>query len=177
MNELFLLIGAAVALAAVLANIGIWSPRRLWVKLTAVIVVALFAPVAYGGFAELLGKPKPVTFEWANRNAKEAEVLGSKLIENEAIYLWLALPGVAEPLAYVLPWSDKLARQLHKAGQEAEAKGQKVAMRKPFENSLDQMQQVFYPKAHQAPPPKQVAQDDGPLVFRGTVDTTSDREP
>ncbi len=168
MNEMLLLFGCAAALAAALANIGVWSPRRLWVKLSAVVAVAFFLPVTYGAFSELLSRPKPVGIEWAQRTVPEAVVLGSRTIEDKAIYLWLGLKGQQEPRAYALPWSKNLARQLHAAQKEAKAEGRSVMMRQPFERSLDQMERVFYPEPREAPPPKQVSQGEGPLVFQGT---------
>lgn len=172
MTDLLLLFAASATLAAILANIGIWSARSLWVKLSAIAAIALFLPATYGALAELLSRPKPVSIEWAQRAVPEAVVLGSNMIEDEAIYLWLGFEGQDEPRAYVLPWSDNLARQLHKAQQEADADGQKLKMRKPFEKGLDQMEQVFYPEPRDAPPPKQVSQGEGPVEFQGTTSGT-----
>jgi hypothetical protein len=50
-------------LAAVLANISIWSPRRIWVKATALTVTVAMMPLGYASFSELLSRPKPVTLE------------------------------------------------------------------------------------------------------------------
>jgi len=167
MSELLALFAFAAVLAAILANIGIWSPRRLWVKLSAVIAVALFLPAAYVAFAELLSRPKPVNIEWAQRNVPEAVVLGASMIEDKAIYLWLSFEGRDEPRAYTLPWSENLAKQMRKAQQQAEAEGTKVMVRQPFENNLDEMERVFYPEPRTPPPPKQVSQSQAPLVFKG----------
>ena len=170
MSDLFALFGIAAALAAVLANIGIWSPRRLWVKLSAVVAVALFLPASYGAFAELLSRPKPVDIEWAQRTVPEATVIASRMIEDKAIYLWLALDGLEEPRAYQLAWSKKLAKQLRQASQQAEAEGTAVKVRRPFDADMDEMERVFYPEPQPAPPAKQVSDDDtGPLVFKGTT--------
>ena len=65
MTDLFVLAGAAGLLAAVLANIGFWAPRKLWIKLSALLTVAFFLPTAYAALTELLGRPKPVDLEWA----------------------------------------------------------------------------------------------------------------
>lgn len=170
MNELLALFAIVAVLAAVLANIGIWSPRRLWVKLSAVVVVALFLPAAYAAFAELLSRPKPVSIEWAQRAVPEAVVLGSSMIEDKAIYLWLGFEGQDEPRAFALPWSENLAKQMRKAQQQAEAEGTKVMVRQPFEKNLDEMERVFYPEPRTPPPPKQVSQSTAPLVFKGTND-------
>ncbi|MGI9407978.1 MAG: hypothetical protein ACR2O4_16500 [Hyphomicrobiaceae bacterium] len=173
MNELLLFFGFAAVLAGVLANIGIWSPHRLWVKLIAVGVLALFLPLSYWAFSELLSRPKPAGIEWAQRAVPEAVVLGSSMIEDKAIYLWLRFAGQGEPRAYVLPWSKKLARQLHKAQQQGAANGRKVMMRKPFGSDLDRMERVFYSEPHSSPPPKLVSTKQGPLIFQGTGQSTN----
>ena len=80
--------------------------------------------------------------------------------------------GLDEPRAYALPWNRKLAKQLRQAQQQAEAEGTKVMVRQPFDGDINQMERVFYPEPRPAPPAKQVPQDEGPLVFKG-----SDTEP
>ncbi|MEM7223444.1 MAG: hypothetical protein AAF495_10720 [Pseudomonadota bacterium] len=154
----------AGALAAVLAKITIWSPRRLWVKLTALGVTALFLPLAYLAFSDLLSRPKPVQVEWVQRGVKEAEVLAVQYREDEAIYIWLGLAGTPEPRAYALPWSEQAAKQLHEAMREAEEKGTGVQMRDPFEPSHDESEPLFYARP-QDPPPEKAQQADNPLVM------------
>jgi len=73
-------------------------------------------------------------------------VLGSSMVEDEAIYLWLSFASQGEPRAYALPWSEKLARQLHKAEKQGEASGRKVLMRRPFGGDFNRMERVFYPE-------------------------------
>ena len=97
--------GAAI-LAAVLATIGIWAPRRAWIKAGAVAVTVLFLPLGYLGLADLLGKPKPWALELGGRDMEVASVVSSVMRENVAIYVWLQIPGIAEPRAYALPWSE-----------------------------------------------------------------------
>ena len=165
MTDLFVLAGAAGLLAAVLANIGFWAPRKLWIKLAALLTVAVFLPTAYAAFVELLGRPKPVDLEWAGRGLAEAAVLGAEIREGEAIYLWLRLEGVAEPRGYALPWNDRLARQLHEARREAEAEGSDLRMRLPFASNLEERDRRFYPAPRPATPPKQPTAD-GPVWFQ-----------
>src|SRR3954466_9706862 len=94
-----------VVLAAGLATISIWSPRKLWVKVGAVLLAACFMPISYASFADLLSKPKPVALEWFNRSMTEAMVLSARMQEGEAIYLWLQLPNSPEPRYYKIGWS------------------------------------------------------------------------
>jgi hypothetical protein len=155
MTELTYLFGAVAVLGGALASISIWAPRRLAVKVLAVIGVALFLPAAYAGFAQLLALPKPVALEWWQANAEEATVLAASFREDEAIYLWLQLNGVEEPRAYALPWHRDLAEQLQAAQREAEESQTQVQMRLPFEDSLDDQEPKFYA----TPQPQMPAKD------------------
>jgi hypothetical protein len=148
------LFATAALIAAALASISIWSPRRLPVKLGSLMLAAAFMPMGYAALADLLSKPKPVGYEWWLGNADHATVLASTIQEGEGIYLWLQLDNVAEPRAYVLPWDRKLAEQLQKAMQTAEEEQGGVGMRLPFEPSLDDREPKFYALPQPAPPPK-----------------------
>jgi len=148
----------AAALAATLGLISIWAPRRLAIKAAALAATVLFLPLAYASLVELLSKPKPVDLEWWLSHAADAEVLASRLVENEGIYLWLQLVDVAEPRAYVLPWDRASAEQLQQALREAEQQGSGVQMRLPFEPSLDDREPKFYALPQPALPPKDLLQ-------------------
>jgi hypothetical protein len=156
---------AATLLAAVLTLISIWAPRRLPIKGTALATSMLFLPLGYASLVDLLSKPKPVELEWWLREAAEdAEVLASRLVEGEGIYLWLQLPDVAEPRAYVLPWDRASAEQLQEAKREADQEGGGVQMRLPFEPSLER-EARFYARPQPAPPPKDLA-DSPPRLYQ-----------
>ena len=161
MKELFLLFAASTSLAAFLAFISVWSHRRLWAKVSAVLATALFIPTVYLSYADLLSRPKPVSFEWWQSDASEATVVGSKLREGEAIYLWIELPEVDEPRAYRLPWQQELAKQLFGAQREAEANGTKVQMRMPFKERVDEQEPLFYAQPQPPLPPKHADQGMG----------------
>jgi hypothetical protein len=157
MNDLLYLFGGAVVLASVLANIGIWAPRRLWVRVSALFTAALFIPLAYASAAALLSRPKPVSLEWVRGVTQEAAVLGSSIREGEAIYVWLQMPDSPEPRAYTIPWNQDLAQQLQEARTEAESHGTGLQMRLPFEESWDTREPKFYalpqPQLPQKEPP------------------------
>jgi hypothetical protein len=162
MSELTAVFTVLGGLAFVLANIAIWSPRKLRVKMGALATAAVFLPAAYMSLSEMLSRPKPVGSEWARRELAEATVIGAQMVEGEAIYVWLGLEGVKEPRAYTLPWDEKIARQLHGARRTAEASGTKVKMRNPFEPSNDQRERIFY-AAPQPPPPVKQRPVENPL--------------
>jgi hypothetical protein len=152
------LFAMTVALAATLGLIGIWAPRRLAIKGAALAAVVLFLPLAYASLVELLSKPKPVDLEWVLSGTTEAEVVASRLVEDRGIYLWLQLPDVFEPRAYVLPWDRTSAEQLQQALREAEQQGSAVQMRLPFEPSLEERAPKFYALPQPALPPKDLVQ-------------------
>jgi hypothetical protein len=160
-TELFYLFAASAALAAVLALISIWSHRKPWAKLCAVVATALFIPTIYLSYADLLSRPKPVSLEWWNRGAPEATVVSAKLREGEAIYLWIEMPGQDEPRAYSLPWAQEIAKQLYGAQREAEAKGTKVQMRLPFKELTEDQEPVFYAMPQPPLPTKNVESENG----------------
>jgi hypothetical protein len=157
MLDLLLLFGLALALVTILTNIGIWSQHRLAVKLTALAVAVLFLPTAYFSMVTLLSRPKPILLEWTAPKADETTVIAAQMKEDVAIYLWVQRPDSDEPRAYVLPWDEQVARQLHEAQRAAEAEGGTVQVRlAPQQNNLDPAERMFYTAPPAAPPPKVV---------------------
>ena len=165
MTTLFYLFAASAALAAVLATISVWSHRELWAKLSAVVATALFIPTIYLSYADLLSRPKPASLEWWHQDASEATVVGSKLREGEAIYLWIEMPDTDEPRAYKLPWQQEMAKQLHGAQREAQAMGTKVKMRLPFKDRTEARDPLFY-AVPQPPLPSKQAEQTASRFFR-----------
>ena len=159
MTELTYLFATLAVLAGVLTSISIWAPRRLVIKGTALVTTTLLLPLAYTSMVDLLSRPKPVDLEWW-LHAEEATVLGSQIQENEAIHLWLQLPDVAEPRAYVLPWNRDTAERLQQARRAAEQQGGDVRMRLPFEASQDDREPQFYAAPQPALPPKDYAEPE-----------------
>lgn len=143
-----------VLVAALLANIAIWSPRRMWLKLSALAAATAFIPLGYTSLSELMSRPKPVALEWIRRELPEATLVGATMRENEAIYLWLQVPDIDEPRAYTLPWSRKLAEQLQSAQREARKNRNGVRVRRPFDGSDDPRDRMFYAAPQEALPPK-----------------------
>ncbi len=138
MDNMTYLVAAVVLLAAVLASISIWAPRKLWIRTASVFAMAGLVAVAYVGFSDLLSRPKPIHPEWAMRTVDEANVLGASAREGEAIYVWLEIEGVAEPRAYKMPWNRDLAEQLQEATEEGRGNRTGVRVRSPFRAELDE---------------------------------------
>ncbi len=157
MVDLIALFAVAGILAVALAAITLGSGHRIWVKIGALVTVALFLPTIYVSLAALLSRAKPVGIEWAQRNAPSATVLGAYLQEGKSIYVWLMLAGEDEPRAYVLPWNKEQAKQLHEARREARKKGRKAMMRLPFKNKREDGPKMFYAPPQPSLPVKREA--------------------
>ncbi len=161
---LYFFVPAAI-LAAVLANIGIWSPRRTWIRIAAIAVVGIFLPLSYASVSELLSRPKPVSLEWMRRAMPEATLLGASMREGSAIYLWLRIAGTDEPRAYRLPWNKELAKQLQSAQRQAKKSRSGVRVRNPFDGTIDPRKRMFY-ASPQPPMPGKPLPDEVPLHYQ-----------
>jgi hypothetical protein len=157
MTDLTPLFAIMALLAIGLASICIWSPRRLALKAGALVLAFALMGTAYGAMLDLLSKPKPASFEWFLAKAPEATVLGSSMVEDKAIYVWLQLDGAEEPRAYRLPWDQHTAEQLQEAARAAAEQQTALRMRMPFEQSLDDREPRFYALPQPALPPKDSA--------------------
>jgi hypothetical protein len=165
MSVLLFVFSALVALAAGLAALAIWAPRRARVRAFALIIAAALLPLGYAGFSALLSRPKPASIEWARRSLPKATVVGSYLVEGKAIYLWLKLPDSEAPRFYQFPWSQKLARRLMRAQQAARKRGVRVRMRRPFGDMKDRVESRFQVEGHRPLPAKR-NRADRPMIYR-----------
>ncbi len=153
-------------LAAGLASIAIWSPRRLLVRVGAVALATLFLPTAWAAMSDLMSRPKPIDFEWWHQAEGEATVLSSQLREGDGVYLWLQISGAVEPRSYRLPWDRKLAEDLEKARAEAEKNGTPMMMRMPFERTYDKRDRKFYAMPQPALPDKPNRKGEEPALYQ-----------
>ncbi len=157
----------AVASMTLLSLLVFRSPAPFARKLAALAILAVFLPAMWAGTAELLGRPKPVGLEWWRDGGSSATLLGSRIEEGRAIYLWLLLDGEPEPRSYALPWSRSLAEALLQAERQAEANGTGVMVRRPFEPSLDDREPMFHALPQPALPPKDVLEPPPEIVAPG----------
>jgi hypothetical protein len=132
MNVMIYLFVATIAVAAVLAALAIWAPRKPWVRLVALGVTILFIPLGYLQLVELLARPKPASFEWFRKNVEQAQVLGASLDEGRAIYLWLRIDKDVEPRYYVFPWQQQTAERLEDLIDNAVRKNATIILKQPF---------------------------------------------
>ncbi len=132
MDVLFYVFAGATGIAAALATIAIWAPRPTRVRVTALVIAMFFIPVVYVQSIEMLSKPKPMSFEWYERNESKAVLIGITLDEGKAIYLWLQLPGSTEPRNYEVPWNLRLAEKLEDAVDDAVRRNSTIVLNNPF---------------------------------------------
>jgi len=95
----------------------------------------------------------------------EADVLSAHAVENQAIYVWIRLPAVSEPRAYVLPWSQKAAEQLQTAEQRAGERGTGIKVRLAFDSSSRSDESRFYAMPQPPRPPKN-AQSSSAIIYQ-----------
>jgi len=112
----------AFAVLALLAATLLWWAGKYRPRLATALAV-LLAATAYLAATEPLGYPKPARIEML-AELDGAEVLWFAAAPETGIDVLLAGPRL-----YAFPWSEQLARALHEAGQQAEAKGGTVRMR------------------------------------------------
>jgi hypothetical protein len=139
-ENLIYMFAATVGLFALLATIAIWSPKHTRVRVVALVAAVLMLPLGYIELIELLSRPKPMSFEWFNRDTKEATILAVSFEEGASIYLWLQLGDAPKPRYYALPWRQDLAERLEEAVDDAITRGSTVVITTPFSpKSLEEL--------------------------------------
>jgi len=132
MDVIYYIFAATIGIAALLGSIAIWAPRKTPIRVLALAAMTLFLPVAYTQFVALLSKPKPVAWEWIDRDVDKAEVLSVSFDEGKKIYIWLRLNGSIEPRFYSLPWRQQYAEDLEDAMEQANRTQSTAIMTEPF---------------------------------------------
>lgn len=166
MEQLTLWMFVFVVIMTPLAAIVVWSPRKLWVKILVLILsVGSLAP-AYIVFGDLLSRPKPIAMEWMLRETEQVLILGAKIENDVAIYLWLQIPEVKEPRYYIFPWDKDLALKLQEAMREARRRGDgTVLFLLPFKKSLERRNfGIEHPFPQLAMPEKAPSPERPPLI-------------
>ena len=151
MNSLLLFFVATISVAAMLATVAIWAPRRPVVRFAALTVTVLFIPIGYLQLTEMLARPKPIAFEWFRRNVEQAQLLGVSLDEGRAIYLWLRVDQDIEPRYYVMPWKQEVAEKLEDMIDNALRNNATIVLREPFIRKF--MEDLGDLNANIVPPP------------------------
>ena len=155
-----------IAFLGPLVALGIYASFRGRILTISMFLAALF--VWFFGMSDQLGRPKDVWMEWKFRHVEEATVLGSQIREGVGIYIWVALPGVAEPMSFKLPWNKQMAQELQQEARKAQEGETGLMIKLPFERSYDPQEKKFYsmpqPKIPDKPPGQAPVQVPRPVV-------------
>lgn len=151
MDMLFYFFAATIAVAALLAIIAIWAPRRPIVRFSALAATILIIPLGYIQLTEMLARPKPIEFEWFRKDVEQAQLLGVSLDEGRAIYMWLRIDKDIEPRYYKLPWKQQVAEKLEDLIDNALRHHSTIILKKPFIREF--MEDLGDLNANIVPPP------------------------
>lgn len=131
------LVGLAAVTGAGLVWLTATTATRPTARRAALLLAVAQVALFYAATADLLGRPKPIEVEVFESRLANAQVLAHNLRQDEAIFLWLRPAPGDDPIAYRLPWIERTARQLHAAGQKAEAEGGSVQFTVPGDDGTD----------------------------------------
>jgi hypothetical protein len=171
MDFLFSLLIAYFILSLGYALFSLRTTRSALFRVVAVLYLACSIALSLFLYNQLLSRPKPISQEFLSK-AKEAVVLAARVKPDEAIYLWLELPGRDQPAYYSLPWIDRVAQDLEGAKKQVEEHGGLILMKDPFAQTLraglkaDKDEQVFYASPPPRPPPKQGEDSPNGTAYR-----------
>jgi hypothetical protein len=134
---------AVIALFATAAWLAVWSRRDTWARPAAVALLLLGIPTIAAAGIQSLGQHRPLTLAW-ELAAGDYRVLAAKMVQDEAIYLYLDTPERSAPWPLTLPWDNEMANRIAKLQDEAQgdAKGQFMMT---YEPSLNTYGQQFHP--------------------------------
>ena len=152
-----------VMLVALFGTFGLalwadWSRHGYRLVLSAVGAIASVAAIV--SFVFVKGTPRVLEYDFTLDADKKYEVLGFKVVEDEAIYVLVSpMDGDDVPVYYEIPWtkrSSRLASDLLDSMNRTRARGGTVVMEFRFEPSLETREPKFYDMPVPAPPPKPV---------------------
>ena len=132
-----------LGLFAAAAWLAIWSRRDTWARPAAILLFFAGFPAIAAVAVESLGWHKPLALAW-DLAPGDHRVLAAKMVQDEAIYLYLDDAARVEPRPISLPWSNDAANRIQALQDQAgpEARGQFVLRYQP---SLDMHAMQFNP--------------------------------
>jgi hypothetical protein len=149
--SLLMVWAAVAALSLVLGLIALRATDSAGIRALVVAIVVVVSAVTYGGGERVLGNARPVSFEIV-KPAEPSRVLYTQAVRGKGIYLLVATEK--SPTYFKLPWSEKTAKELRKALEQAEQNQMPLMFR--FERSLDDRKPMFYAMPQPALPEKQM---------------------
>ena len=165
MSDLTPLFALAAVLAATLATVSVWSPRRLPVKAGALVVAFALMGTAYAAMLDLLSKPKPASFEWwldqgrRGDRARQLDGRGPGDLSLAAARRRQASRGPTSCPGTGAPPSSCRRRRARRPSSRP-----RLRMRLPFEKTLDDREPRFYALPQPALPPKDAPAPAGRIV-------------
>lgn len=148
-----------IALAAILfflVHATVWSRRGTWARPAAIVILFITLPLFAAAYVESMGFHRPINLAWGLKKA-EIQIIGIKLVQDKAIYLYADDPSREEPRPLSLPWSNEVADKLAKLADQSQQEGGDGTFMFRFDPSLDVNANQFHPMPQQkAMPPKEV---------------------
>lgn len=146
---------AVIALFAAAAWLAIWSRRDTWGRSAAVVVFLAAVPTVGLAAVESLGWHRPIGLAW-DLDEGEYRVLAAKMVQDEAIYIYIDDETRVEPRPLLLPWDNDVANAIQRALDSA-PDGAEGEFMMSYEPSIEMNQQQFHPVPQEpALPPKAV---------------------
>lgn len=155
MTDLFTLFASEVLVAAALVGLILHGRESVTLKVAALGLGGTAMLLGWVALTDFLSRPKPLFLERRPALVREAEVIAGRIVEDEAIHLWLMPSGSREPRAYTLPWDRRRAEELQGALMHAGRDGRTIRFRLPG-SEPDDLEPMFHPEPPPQSPPKTV---------------------
>jgi hypothetical protein len=160
--EIFAIISLAIAVG--LTTSTIWSRKQTIARVIAVLLFLGLMPVLAGVGFFAMSHPAPWVQTLTVPGGKYT-VLGVKMVQDEAIYVWLDFGG-EYPRYFALPWDNETADRMQRlldAQRRGEIPGFRLLI--PYEKSLDTNPPQFQPLPQPKALPDKVPQQEPPTVY------------
>ncbi len=135
---------AAVGLGGAFVSATIWSRQDTWVRGAVVAGWVAFMPLVAGSVFFSLSHPAP----WVQTitvPGGEYTVLGTKMVQDVAIYVWLDF-GADTPRYFALPWNNDTANRMQELlDQQRYGEIPGFSLTIPYEWSWDRNPPQFHP--------------------------------
>jgi hypothetical protein len=144
---------AVVLLFAASAWLAIWSRRDTWGRPGAIALFLIAMPTIGLAAVESLGFHRPIGLTW-DLDEGDYRVLAAKMVQDQAIYIYIDDGIRVEPRPLLLPWSNDVANAIQRALDGA-PEGSEGEFMMSYEPAIETDQQQFHPVPQEpALPPK-----------------------
>ena len=132
-----------LALFAAAAWLAIWSRRDTWGRPGAVALFLVAIPTIGLAGVESLGWHRPIDLVW-DLDEGDYRVLAAKLVQDQAIYIYVDDATRMEPRPLLLPWDNDTANAIQRALDGA-PEGAEGEFMMSYEPSIEMSGQQFHP--------------------------------